>query len=96
MRQRLDIFLGLVVEIGDGELRAERAESLGAAPGDRVLVGDADDQTFLAFEQLRFHRREFRRRLDGFDIEHGLSLQETARDFMSLRNAWPPSAASFT
>ena len=54
LRQRLDIFLCLLVEIGDGELGAERAEGLGAAPGDRVLVGDADDEAPLAFEELGF------------------------------------------
>ena len=40
----LDEPLGLVVEIGDGKLRAERAECLGATPGDRLIVGDTDDE----------------------------------------------------
>ena len=53
--QRLDVFLRLVVEIGDRELRAERPERLGATPGDRVIVGDADDQSLLAFQQLGLH-----------------------------------------
>ena len=57
-RQRLDEFLGLVVQIGDRELGAERAERLGAAPGDGLIVGDADDQPSLAFEQRRLARRE--------------------------------------
>ena len=43
-RERLDVGLGLVVEIGDRELGAEGAEGAGAAPGDRLVVGDADDQ----------------------------------------------------
>ena len=51
-RQRLDIFLCLVIEIGDREFRPERPKGLGAAPGDRLIIGDADDQTPLAFEQL--------------------------------------------
>ena len=49
--QRLDVRLGLVVEIGDGEVRAEGAESLGAAPGDRLIVGDSGNQRLLALEQ---------------------------------------------
>ena len=57
-RERLDEFLGLFVEIGDRELRAERAKCLGAAPGDRMLVGDADDQAALAFEQRRLGERD--------------------------------------
>ena len=48
--QRLDVGLGLVVQIGDGELGAERAERPGAALGDRVLVGDADHEALLALE----------------------------------------------
>ena len=54
-RQRLDVFLRLVVEIGHGKLGAECPECLGAAPRDRILVGDADDKAFLALEQLGFH-----------------------------------------
>ena len=48
--ERLDVRLRLVVQVGDGELGAERAEGPGAAVGDRVLVGDADHEPFLAFE----------------------------------------------
>ena len=51
--QRLDVRLRLVVEVGDRELGAEGAEGAGAAPGDRAVVGDADDQALLAVEQLR-------------------------------------------
>ena len=54
-RQRLDIFLGLVVEIGDRQFRAQRAKRRGAAPGDRLLVGDADNEPSLAVQQLGFH-----------------------------------------
>ena len=54
-RQRLDVFLRLLVEIGHGKLGAECPECLGAAPRDRILVGDADDKAFLALEQLGFH-----------------------------------------
>ena len=42
--ERLDVFLGLVVEIGHREFGAERAECLGAAPGDRMFIGNADDE----------------------------------------------------
>ena len=57
-RERLDMRLRLVVEVGDRELGAEGAEGAGAAPGDRAVVGDADDQALLAFEQLRLHGGE--------------------------------------
>jgi hypothetical protein len=42
MRQRL------VIEIGDGEFRAQPAKSLGAALGNRLVVGDARHQASLA------------------------------------------------
>ena len=51
-RQRLDMRLRLLVEIGDRKLGAEGAEGAGAAPGDRAVVGDADDQALAAFEKL--------------------------------------------
>ena len=53
-RQRLDMRLCLVVEIGDREIGAEGAKGSGTAPGDRVVIGDADDETLAAFEQLGF------------------------------------------
>jgi hypothetical protein len=52
--KRLDVFLRLVVEIGHRQLGPERPKRLGAAPGDRLVVGDADDETFLALKQLGF------------------------------------------
>src|SRR5436853_3334276 len=58
--QRNDVFLGLVVEIGDCKLCTESTEGLGAAPCDRVLVRDANDKPPLAFEQLGFHGRDHR------------------------------------
>jgi hypothetical protein len=48
--ERLDEFLGLVVEIGHRQLRPERPKRLGAAPCDRMLIGDADDEASLAFQ----------------------------------------------
>ena len=42
--ERLDVALGLLVEVGDGQVRAELVKRLGAAVGDRMLVGDAADQ----------------------------------------------------
>src|SRR5207245_3498506 len=49
---RLDVFLRLVVEIGHGELSSERPECFSAAPSDRIFIGNADDEAFLALEQL--------------------------------------------
>ena len=60
MRQRLDIFFGFVVEIGHGKFGAERAKGLGAAPGDGLFVGNADDKPSLAFQKLSFHRGNLR------------------------------------
>ena len=51
-RQRLDIFLRLFVQIGDRQIGAECAERPGAAPGNRLIVGNANDESLLAFEQL--------------------------------------------
>ena len=48
--QRLDVRLGLLVEVGDRQLRAQPAERLGAAPGDRLVVGDAGDEAPATFE----------------------------------------------
>src|SRR5579871_2010325 len=51
LRQRLDIFPGAVVQIGDRQLGSERAKRLGAAPGDRLIVGDADNQPLAPLER---------------------------------------------
>ncbi len=51
LRQRLDVFLRLFVQIGDGEVGPQRTKRLGAAPRDRLIVGDADDQALLALER---------------------------------------------
>ena len=51
--QRLDVRPGLVVQVGDGQLGAELAERAGAAEGDRVLVGDAEDQGLLVARMRR-------------------------------------------
>jgi hypothetical protein len=48
--ERLDEPFGLLVEIGDRDVGAERAQPLGAAPGDRLVVGDADHEGLAAFE----------------------------------------------
>ena len=48
--QRLDLGFGFVIEIGDRQIGAEFAEGLGAAIGDGMLVGDADNQGFGALK----------------------------------------------
>ena len=45
--QGTHVRLGLVVEMGDREFRAGPAKRLGYAPGDRLIVGDADDERAL-------------------------------------------------
>src|SRR5262249_52917832 len=44
----------LVVEVSHRQFRPEGAERLGAAPGDRLIVGDADDQPAFSLEELGF------------------------------------------
>ena len=46
--QWLDMHPGLVVKPGECQFRAHFVQRLGAAPGDRMLVGDAHHQTALA------------------------------------------------
>ena len=43
--------------VGEGELRAVRREGPGDAPGDRMVVGDPEDQRPLAREQARLRHR---------------------------------------
>ena len=50
----LHVGLRLLVQVGDGQFRPEGAEHLGAAVGDRMLVGDAEHQGALAEKRLAF------------------------------------------
>jgi hypothetical protein len=50
--ERLDVLLRLLVQIGDGDLCAECPKGLGASPGDRILVGNANNETSLIFQQF--------------------------------------------
>ena len=59
LRERLDMLLGFFIQIGDGQFGPERAKRLGATPGDRLIVGDADDQALAALE------RDLGLRIDG-------------------------------
>jgi hypothetical protein len=49
--QRLDVLLGLFVEIGDREVGAQRAKRLGAAPRDGLIIGNTDNQPLLALQR---------------------------------------------
>ena len=49
--QRLDVLFGALVKIGHGEFSPERTKGLGAPPGDRLVVGDADDQALFALQR---------------------------------------------
>ena len=51
--ERLDMRLGLLAQIGHGEIGTEEAERLGTAPGDRLVVGDPGDQALAAGERHR-------------------------------------------
>src|SRR5262249_1928544 len=50
LRKRFDIWPGTLVKIGHSDIGAQGAQSACASPGDRVFVGNADDQRLLAFE----------------------------------------------
>ena len=54
LRERIDKFFSFFVQIGHGELGAQGTKCLGAAPGDRLIVGNADHEPFLAIEKLGF------------------------------------------
>src|SRR5271167_1766768 len=68
LRQRLDIRARPIVEIGHRDLGAGPMHRLGASPGDRAVVGDADDQGLLPFkdrgtDQLGWHAVRPRHRI---------------------------------
>ena len=56
LRQRLDALAERLALIGEGKLGAMRLQRLRNAPGDRMIIGDAHDQTALALHQV-LHRR---------------------------------------
>jgi hypothetical protein len=56
-RERLDMRFRLVVEVGEGQFGAERAEGAGAPPGDRLVVRDPHDEALPALENLRLDVR---------------------------------------
>ena len=51
------MLLGLLIQVGHGEIGAEGAESGGTTPRDRMLVRDAHDESLLALQQLGLDRR---------------------------------------
>ena len=51
LRERRDTLAERLALVGEGELGAMRAQDLGDAPGDRVVVGDAHDEAALALHQ---------------------------------------------
>ena len=55
LRQRLNIFFGFVVQVSHSELGAQGSKCLCATPGDRLVVGNSDDQPFLALKKSGFH-----------------------------------------
>ena len=76
--KRLDEFFRLVIPISHGQVGAEGAKGLGAAIGDRLIVGDAGDQRFLALEQRQ-----------GGHIDHALfSLRWNAGCLRRTLSVW--------
>ena len=52
LRQRAHIGFRLRIQISDGQFRAFCLKCFRAAPRNRMLIGDADDQPFFARERL--------------------------------------------
>src|ERR1700722_7592841 len=48
--QRLDMFFRALITFGKGQFRPKGPECLGAAPGDRLVVRDADYQALSSLE----------------------------------------------
>src|SRR5579871_1037644 len=49
--ERLDVLFRFLVQIGDGKVRSQRTKRLGTSPGDRLVVGDTDDQALASLER---------------------------------------------
>ena len=56
LRQRLDALLQRIALVGEGNVGALGAAGPGDAPGQRAVVGDAQDQTALAAHETRGFR----------------------------------------
>src|SRR6516162_2964117 len=54
VRERFDMFSCFLVQIRGGDLCTQPAKRLLAAPGDRLIIGNTNNETLLAFEQLCF------------------------------------------
>src|SRR5262245_42772004 len=52
-RQRFNVLLCFVIEIRDGQLRAQSSKCRGAPPCDRLLICDTDNQSLLPLEEFR-------------------------------------------
>src|SRR5205085_11755412 len=85
---RLNIFLCLFIHVGHGKIGTERTKRSGTAPGDRVFVGDADDQTAFALKQLGFRSRDKRRPVRSIYLD-GLAPQVLLRDSAEISKGLP-------
>ena len=65
--QRLDPLLQRVALPGERDLRAGIVACLGDAPGDRAVVGDAQDHAALALHQSCFSRHRLSNPASGLD-----------------------------
>ena len=50
LRERFDVLLGTVVQVGDREFGPERTKRPCASPSDGLLVGDANNEAFFPFQ----------------------------------------------
>ena len=78
--QRKNIFLCLFVKISNDKIGTQRTESPGAAPGDRVFVRNANNQTSLALEKLGFGSRNEGRSVRNAYLADGSKFQVLLRD----------------
>src|SRR5437868_15457743 len=51
LRQRFDMFLCPVVQISDRQFRAKGPKRFRAPPSDRLIIGDADNETFSSLQR---------------------------------------------
>ena len=75
LRQRFDVLSRAFVEIGYRKLRAQRPERLRTPPSDRLIVGDADNETLSSLQRYL----GFRKYWDGHDVLSRLKVGDELR-----------------
>jgi hypothetical protein len=87
------VLLGLVVQVGDGEIGAERAEGGSASRCYQMFVGNANDEPLLAPSSLAF-TAGINRALPFFGISIGSPQAYLSAACFKVAKAWRRSFAS--